>query len=225
MMQDELEKFIGNNRDEFDKQSPEPEVLNRILKQMQAKGIEKPKGIVIPFRVMQWAAACVFLMACGIAYWTLHKQPEVVTVVKVKEKPQAVKKNGDDSVAGNKVEEISKNEPVKHKNMDAIDKELAKRKEVLAANFKEHNTNAKKKLVMFAGLNNTESPATRIAATTEVYHLKSVDRDVVDALAETLNSDPNSNVRLAALDGLAQFDHDDYVGKKVSALLKKQQAP
>lgn len=224
MMQNELEKFIGNNRDDFDKQSPDPEVLNRILRQMQGKGKEKPKGILIPFRVLQWAAACVLLVGCGILYWTLHKQPEVVPVVKIKEKPQPVKST-DEVVSSNRAEDVSKNKPARHKNIDAIDEELTKRKQLLAVKLKERNINAKKKLAMFAGLNNMESPASRITAATEVYRLKNVDRDVVDVLAQTLNSDPNSNVRLAALDGLAQFYHDGYVRKKLIASLKKQQDP
>lgn len=78
---------------------------------------------------------------------------------------------------------------------------------------------------MFAGLNNMYSPASRISAASEADQFKSAEQDVVDALATTLDSDPNTNVRLAALDGLAQFYQDKHVRKKLIASLKKQQDP
>jgi hypothetical protein len=225
MMQNELEKFISSNRDDFDKQSPDPVVLNRILDQMQYKNAERSKGILIPFRTLQWVAACVILIASGIVYWTLQRQPEVVPIVKIKKNVQPLKEAGKDSLISSKPEEIARTEPVRHKNIDAINEELAKHKQLLAVKLKEHDINTKKKLVMFAGLNNMESPASRIAAATEAYQLKNADRDVVDALSETLDNDPNTNVRLAALDGLAQFYRDKYVRKKLVASLKKQQDP
>src|ERR1700760_693936 len=148
MMQNELEKFISSNRDDFDKQSPDPVVLNRVLDQMQYKNAEKSKGILIPFRALQWAAACVILIACGIVYWTLHRQPELVPIVKIKKNAPPVNEAGKDSLLSSKPEEIARTEPVKHKNIDAINEELAKHKQLLAVKLKEHDLNAKKKLVM-----------------------------------------------------------------------------
>ena len=40
-----------------------------------------------------------------------------------------------------------------------------------------------------------------------------------------MNNDPNTNVRLAALDGLAKFYRDDYVKKQLIRSLKKQRDP
>ena len=79
------------------------------------------------------------------------------------------------------------------------------------------------KQVMFAALNNMESPASRINATLEAYKLKNTGNDVVNALVETLNTDPNA--RLAALDGLTRFYRESYVRKELIASLKKQQDP
>ena len=59
----------------------------------------------------------------------------------------------------------------------------------------------------------------------QFYKLKNTGNDIVDALVNTLNTDPNANVRLAALDGLTRFYRDDYVRKKLIASLKKQQDP
>jgi HEAT repeat protein len=120
--------------------------------------------------------------------------------------------------------EIVKTEPVKRKSVDAVDHDLAVRKQALFAKFKTESP-ASAKHVMFAGLNNMESSASRINAASQSYKLKNTGNDIVDALVNTLNTDPNANVRLAALDGLGRFYRDDYVRKKLMASLKKQQDP
>lgn len=106
-MQNELEKFIRDNRGNFDNQSPAPQVLGRILWQMQQKGEVKPKGVLISFLVLRLTAACALLLAIGIAYWTLRRQPEIVPITRVKQTPQPGKSGAKDAVSGNKPEKIS----------------------------------------------------------------------------------------------------------------------
>jgi len=223
-VKDDLEKFVHNNRDKFDTKTPDPAVLGRILEQMQVKKEVKPKGIVIPFRVIRWAAACLILAACGIVFWTLQKGPET-DIVKTKAPVSTMVKNpAGDSVKKAQPAEVAKAEPTKRKSVDAVDEDLTIRKQVLFAKLKTERLSSEKR-VMFAGLNNMESPASRITAASRVYKLKNAGNDVVDALVKTLNNDPNTNVRLAALDGLARFYRDDYVRKKLVASLEKQQDP
>jgi hypothetical protein len=225
MMEDELEKFISNNRDNFDRKMPDPAVLNRILEQMQAKDKTGPPGILVPFRVIIWAAASLLLMACGIIFLTLRKSPESITIVHAKVSNSLQIKNTDrDSVKQARPADLAKSETTGHKNIDAIDEDLTARKNALAAKLKAQNSVSGKQ-VMFAALNNMESPASRINATLEAYKLKNTGNDVVNALVETLNTDPNANVRLAALDGLTRFYRESYVRKELIASLKKQQDP
>ena len=224
-MKDELEKFVSDNRDSFDRKTPDPAVLNRVLEQMQAKGQVKPAGILIPFRAVRWAAACLILVACSIVFWTLQKRPETTGIVKNKIAGNGQVKNpGDDTIKQGRVAELAESKPAKRKSVDAVDDDLALRKQALLAKLKAKNVRSGKE-VMFAGLNNMESPASRITAASEAYKLKNTGNDVVDALVKTLNNDPNANVRLAALDGLARFYRDGYVRKKLIASLKKQQDP
>ncbi len=82
-----------------------------------------------------------------------------------------------------------------------------------------------KKGVMFAGLHNMESPASRITAASAAEQLQNQGNDIVDALVQTLNNDPNDNVRLAALDGLARFYRENYVRRQLIASLGMQQDP
>jgi len=225
MMENDLEKFIRDNRNSFDRKMPDPAVLNRILVQMQAKGKKEPRGILVPFRVITWAAASLVLMACGIIFLTLRKSPESITIVHNKVSNSLQIKSADrDTVKQADRVDIAKSEPAGSKGIDAVDEDLAIRKRAFAAKFTGQNA-AQKKEVMFAALNNMESSASRINAILDAYKLKNTDNDVVNALVETLNTDPSANVRLAALDGLAHFYRDSYVRKKLIASLKKQQDP
>ena len=155
-MQNELENYIRSNLDELDSKKPGPAVLDRILEEMKSKRNERPRGIVIPFRVLKWAVACLVVAVCGIAWWYFKQQQPATE---------------------------------------------------------------------FAGLYNIQSAAVRINAVASLSGLKNEDNDVVDALVQLLDNDPNANVRLAAMDGLAQFYREPYVRRKLVASLKKQHDP
>lgn len=220
-MKDDLEKFIQHNRDAFDRKTPPPAVLNRILEQMQPNVKKKPAGILIPFQVIRWAVACLILIACGITFLTLHNQPGNTAIVSTKAPIHQRENLADHSVQ--KPEATAQTEPVQ-KGIDVVERDLAIRKQALVAKLKGQNSTSKK-LVLFEGLHNMESPASRITATEAVKQLKNQGNDVVDALVQTLNNDPNANVRLAALDGLTRFYREDYVRQQLIASLKKQRDP
>jgi HEAT repeats len=67
------------------------------------------------------------------------------------------------------------------------------------------------KLMMMAMLGNQSSAGQRIQGASVVYKMDEADDDIVNALAKTLNTDPNTNVRLAALDALSQFQQQPEV--------------
>jgi HEAT repeats len=207
-MQDDLEKFIHHNRDNFDIKAPPPFVLDRIVQQLKTDDKKKPTGILISFLVIRWAAASLILVVCGIAFLTLRKHPADTSIVKTKVPIEATK--SPDDLSENKGA-ANKTEPVK-KRIDPVDDELSQNL-------------TSKKLVMFAGLHNMESPASRITAAYAAEQLQNQGNDVVDALVKTLNSDPNSNVRLAALDGLARFYKENYIRRQLVASLGKQHDP
>jgi len=223
-MKNELENFIQHNRDKFDREIPDAAVLGRVLQQMQPEVKPSAKGILIPFRVIRWVGAAVILLTVGIAFWALHKQPEKVTIAGTPAiKTLPAKKPQVDRVKQAPIE-MAQTETEKHKGIDEVDHDLAVRKQALLAKLKAQSAHAEKK-VLFASLNNMESPASRIMAIDNTYKLKDAGDDVVNALVETLNSDPNTNVRLAALDGLTRFYRESYVRKKLIASLKNQQDP
>jgi hypothetical protein len=69
------------------------------------------------------------------------------------------------------------------------------------------------------------SPSQRMRAAIQAYEMKDTDKEIVDALVKTMNTDPNTNVRLAALDALAKFHREPYVKKQLLGAMSKQKDP
>jgi hypothetical protein len=84
--------------------------------------------------------------------------------------------------------------------------------------------NATKQLMM-SMLDNEQSPGQRILGVKAAYASPKPDTDVVDALINLMNEDPNSNVRLAAVDALKKFYEDKTVRKALIGSLSKQTDP
>jgi hypothetical protein len=210
IMKRELEDYIQNNLDGLDHKKPDPLVLNRILEQLQPASKAAPRGILISFSTMRWAAACIIAIVCGFIVWQKQTAapPEVVKkmVAPPKEvKQQEIKQQNSDTLA--------------YTGIDAVDDDLAQRKSTLARVIRD------KKMVSYAGFSNISSAADRINAVSAAATLKNNRNEVVNGLLEVLSKDPNTNVRLAALDGLARFYRDDYTRKKLLVSLKKQTDP
>jgi hypothetical protein len=214
-MKDDLEKFIADNRESFDTKTPPPFVLGRILKEMQPEKKPKPAGILVSFRAIRWAAASLILIAGGAVFLTLYKHTDYTGIVKTR-LPKRQADTADAHLA-------AVNKP-SQKSMDSVDRDLSLRKQALLAKL-QRTRPVTQKQVLFASLRNMESPASRINATAAAERLPNQGNDVIDALIQTLNSDPNSNVRLAALDGLARLYQESYARGKLADALKKQRDP
>ena len=220
-MQDDLEKYIDHNRDKFDLKTPPPFVIDRIVQELKTNDKKKPAGILISYRTIRWAAASLILVVCSIAFLTLRKQPAERTIVKTNV-PVETTKTPDDQSENKSA--VSKSPDDLSENKGAANKTETVKKATDDIDEPAQNL-ASKKLVMFAGLHNMESPASRINAANAAEFLQNQGNDVVDALVRTLNSDPNSNVRLAALDGLARFHQENYVRRQLITCLRKQHDP
>lgn len=70
-----------------------------------------------------------------------------------------------------------------------------------------------------------QSPIARLKGVSWSYRLQEPDRQVVDALLNTLDRDPSVNVRLAALDALLQFSDQEKVREGLVASLPGQPSP
>ncbi len=212
-MSNELEKFVQHNRAAFDGQEPNPAVLQRLQEQM--KGAQKKKGIIVSFQTIRWAAACVVVLA-GLGLFYLA-QPNGAGIQATA--PQQQVKQVPGAVA--QATEPVKNEPA------SSGSELPANPVKLAAqsdNTYEQQLLARKQ-ALFAKLNDMASPGSRVAAAGEAYKLKTADKEIVDALVHSMTNDPNTNVRLAALDALTRFHRESYVKQQLVKALKKQNDP
>lgn len=81
------------------------------------------------------------------------------------------------------------------------------------------------KQLMLGMLDNEQSASQRIRGLNVALELPKADKEIVDALFKTLHNDPNTNVRLAALDALARFHDDSDIRKQLIASLSTQRDP
>jgi hypothetical protein len=85
-MSGNLEDFVKNNREDFDKFEPGPVVWHNI--QQQLKKPAGKKGILISMKVLRWSAAAAIILALGAGSWYYmehnKKKPEIAGV---KEQP------------------------------------------------------------------------------------------------------------------------------------------
>ena len=206
-MGNELENFIRNNIDALDRKKPDPAVLERVLDNMKPKRNNKPAGIVIPLRFVQWAVACLLLVACGLAVWYFTR-PQPATGVATTDRP------------GKRPLPAPKTEPAERAAVVVKQEAITTRPKAVARKVVK-----REKTAVLAGLSNMQSAASRINAIASTARMKDKGNRVVDALVQTLNTDPNTNVRLAALDGLTRYHKKAYVRKELVASLNKQHDP
>ena len=83
----------------------------------------------------------------------------------------------------------------------------------------------KTKELMLIMLQNQQSASQRILAVNTSYQMQTADQDVIQALVKSLNEDPNTNVRMAALDALGRFSQEPEVRKALIAALPRQEDP
>lgn len=217
-MKSELEDFINNNREAFDNKMPDPAVLQKLLQQMEPNIKKKDRAIVIPMKVARWAAACIVLLVGAAIFWNSQRGP--VKEIKVPEAIALTNKSKQDITPDTGITSSqTPEETIQDKNLAEL--KLKHDNDINDA----RRASVNNKQVFFARLNNQESPGSRIDAVQEAYRLTNKDNDIIDALAKTMNTDPNTNVRLAALDALSKFHREPYVKKKLVASLKKQTDP
>jgi hypothetical protein len=78
---------------------------------------------------------------------------------------------------------------------------------------------------MLAMMENQQSASQRMQAVNVAMKSEKADDDVVKALTKTMNEDPNTNVRLAALEALSKFKEEPAVRKILIQSLSQQKDP
>jgi HEAT repeat protein len=78
---------------------------------------------------------------------------------------------------------------------------------------------------MIAMLENQQSASQRVMGATVAYEMKSADDEIVNALVKSMNDDPNTNVRLTALEALGKFYLQGQVRSQLVKSLATQKDP
>lgn len=81
------------------------------------------------------------------------------------------------------------------------------------------------KHAMLMMMDNHQSASQRLQGVNVAYKMETADDEIVKTLVRTMNEDPNTNVRLAALDALSKFHEQPHVRKALIASLEIQKDP
>ena len=85
---------------------------------------------------------------------------------------------------------------------------------------------AQTKEVLIKMLDNQQSASQRVLGATVAFNdIEKADDEIVNALVNAMNEDPNTNVRLAALEALGKFHTQPHVRKALIASLNTQKDP
>jgi len=79
--------------------------------------------------------------------------------------------------------------------------------------------------VMMAMLENQQSASQRMTGLSVAYEMDKPDDEIVRVLVKTMNEDPNTNVRLAAMDALGKFSSEAAVRNALIKSLSTQKDP
>jgi HEAT repeat protein len=79
--------------------------------------------------------------------------------------------------------------------------------------------------MMMSMIENQQSASQRMQGVNVALSIEKADDEVVAALVNTLNNDPNTNVRMAALDALSKFHREPHVRKVLIDALSNQKDP
>ena len=101
-----------------------------------------------------------------------------------------------------------------NKNQQREDELLALKKEIQTT-----------KQMMLVMMDNQQSASQRIQGVNVALKNDKADDEVVRALSKMMNEDPNTNVRLAALDALSKFREEPLVRKELIQSLSMQKDP
>lgn len=81
------------------------------------------------------------------------------------------------------------------------------------------------KQMMMAMMNNDQSASQRMTGVAVAYQFEKSDDEIVSVLVKTMNEDPNTNVRMAALEALSKFHEEPKVRKALLHSLSVQKDP
>jgi len=210
-MSDEIKDFVERNRAEFDHLDAPAFDLARFKKTLP----KKEEAIIkkLPFyKSPKWlAAACVLVVVA--TSWFVYQQNKKTEVVYTKTKPVEKKSNNTlPEVINNEVE--PKGKPAENVAFVSLNKTQQQKPTAISNSAYDYK-----------GLRDSSSASMRLLTIMEIEKSDKMNNKVLDMLAQTLNHDGNTNVRLAALTVLQKYSFDSHASTLLVKSLDKQSDP
>lgn len=214
-MTDHLKTYIDENRAAFDHREPPADALAKVRTRLKIEIEKKQKTRRI--RRFKWIAAASVLPAIITAY--LLQQHFAPAVHRADIVQQDVKKVIQKAEADT-IRRTKANKPVRSANIASASHVIPVKR-----TFSKHSLSEIPPNDVYARLRDSSSASVRLAAVLELDRSDRTDRQTLDLLAKTLNKDPNTNVRLAALNILSRYATDTHVVAILTSSLPTQDDP
>jgi len=211
-MNDQLKKYIEDNRDDFDHLEPSPAVFLNLKNQIKQQPKQK-KGLMTLIVNHKWLAAACVLIVFSISYLLLNNNEKVNNT-------QLAKNKITEAESTPKTQQNLENEKI----VPIIKSEEKTAKTKLKKPVRAHHKSVDMSTI-YRELADSSSASTRLAAVLKIQKSEVMSYDIIDNLAKTLNNDANSNVRLAAFNLMSHYRQDNYVSSLFLQSLEKQKDP
>lgn len=212
-MDDKLEKFILQHREEFDDLVPGKDLFTKI----QAGINQKPKSPLIMILGSYWkmgiAASLLVTTGFGLFWLSNNSEAEQNTpiVMQIKDSELEINENylSEPRIVKEPIQKISEEIP------DAVHQTV---KFIAYPKISSSDINLNK-------LRNSGSASERYKIASEALDTKHLDKEIVNALFFTMQNDENTNVRLAAFESLSLFAHEKNIKNQFIKSLTTQKDP
>jgi hypothetical protein len=220
-MNDQLKKYIEDNREGFDHLEPADDIFLRVRAELKTAPQPK-KGLMQLWINHKWMAAASILIVMSITYLLVTntaKQQQGDNLKLTDKKQLKVAQPTTIAETGIKANEIEKN-PITVSGTRVATAQPNKKRQQYKHAEQHFNMSA-----IYRKLTDSSSASTRLAAVLQLQKSQLVNNDMIDRLAKTLNQDPNSNVRLAVIGLMGSYAQDSYVSSTCVRSLSNQKDP
>lgn len=215
-MNDLIKEFVEQNREAFDELEAPAFNLERFKTRLNLVPERKSKKLWLS-KSTKWLVAASVLIALGTTFLVLRENdtpPSTDNLVqKIKMQPDKIATDKD-FVEKTKVVQVKSDKRLAHAHAT---KKLRKKFEQIPL--------SSVPMELYAELSDSSSSSVRLSAILDIAKSDQMSNDLLNRLAETLNHDENSNVRLAALSVLEKYSYDAYASALLVRSLNTQSDP
>ena len=215
-MNDQIKDFVEQHREEFDHLDAPAFDLDRFKRSRVEATPQKARTISFLSR-SKWLVAASLVIVAATAWLFFYPQGQtavngVPSHTSAGLQPKSVEKANPASVKETLPQ--VKNTVVTVANVEAVEPEKANKQ------FRPVETKD-----AYKALKDSSSASTRLLAILEIEKTNKVNKNTLDMLAQTLNHDGNTNVRLAALGVLQKYSTDKHASSLLISSLNRQDDP